>query len=87
MLVHVADGGVGVCHFRDLAQELACVPFNNFACLPFLVVGCWLMVELTVEGVAVGGVGHKRRAVGGCAGGGDEAGAGQCFCGSGKKCY
>ncbi len=63
VLVHIADGGVGVCGFRNFASVCAAVPVVDGTHCARGMVGGRLMVKLAVERVAVGGIGYHRGTV------------------------
>ena len=60
VLVHVADGGVGMFHLGDFTERFSRVPFHHFAHCAFGMVGCRLVVEFAVKAVGIGGVGYEH---------------------------
>ena len=75
-LVHVAHHAVGVSHLRNLDEGRAAVPIDNLEHRASGIVGGATVVELTVERVAVGGVGDHGAAILGGTFGEKEIGAG-----------
>lgn len=63
MLIHIAVGGKCVGNLGNLAQRLAGVPLHHLAHSARRMIGCRLMVELTVESVGVGGIRRDHRSV------------------------
>ena len=58
MFVHVADDGIGMGHFRNLAEAFAGVPFDDLAERASRMVGGGLEIEFAIKGVRVSGVSH-----------------------------
>ncbi len=75
-LVHVAHDAVGMGHLGNLDELLAAVPVDDLVHGAGGIVGGGAVVELAIEGVAVGGVGNHGAAVLGGAFGEEEIGAG-----------
>ena len=64
VLVHVAHDGIGVGYLGDGTHALAAVPVDDFAHSACGMVGSGQVLQVTEEGVAVGGIGDDGRAVG-----------------------
>ena len=88
VLVHVTHDSIGVCHLGDGTQALAAVPVNDFAHRAGCVVGSGQILEVTVQCVAVGGIGNDGRAIGTgvLAHQQVSAGIGCCPCGESQQC-
>ncbi len=64
MFVHIAYGGVGLGHLRDVAEILSGVPLDYLAHFAGRMLAAGTVIKLAIERMAVGGVCHKHRTVG-----------------------